>query len=122
MAIFKLKTLEVEIIRSNVFVGYKPILLMIKDECHIIGGSHSRIHYKWNSKLKQLEKVFKFSHIYLGEGIHLHATVHIKSQNKLLLFGGYHDEHESLDDIWEFDTNFSCSKDKKWIKLDNIKL
>ena len=105
-----------DIHQTDINVGSNPMLLMINHECHIILGGSSRFHYKWNSELKLLEKVHKFGQVLALEG---HGVIHIKSQNRLLLFGGFDEiSEESLEGIWECDLNDTLI----WRKLENIEL
>ena len=77
-------------------------------------------HYKYNSTHKKLDKIFEFTHFSLG--LHEHGAVHLKSQNKLLLFGGYdHVARVQFDDIWEYDLS-AANIENKWVKYKDIKL
>ena len=132
MVIFRLHTLNVEIIESGINTGSWPELSMINGECHVILGGDSTSDYKWNSKLKQFEKVFEFDFPYDAnayreysphDGVCGHRIIHIKSQNKSILFGGYDQSNdEYLDDIWECNHNYDKNNYTKWKKLSNIKL
>ena len=116
MVIINLTTSKIDIHETTQFVGEFPVLLMIDNECHMFLGGDSKDHYKWNSALKQLEKIYEFSH--LIKGLSEHGIVHIQSENKLLLFGGYDDgTQQCTDQIWAY-----YIQENKAIKLNNIKL
>ena len=115
MVLFDLNTLKMDTHKTK-SIGDYPAFLMVNDECHIILGHESKYHYKWNSTLNQVEVKFEF--LQPQTGIYRPAAVHIKSQNKLLLFG-YDGTDVHSDEIWEYDMNDSCPS---WRKLNNIKL
>ena len=83
--------------------------IIIKDECHIIGGFNNNKHIKYNTKtqkyqiLHNFEKLFNFRHL-LNHKL-------IKIQNKLLIFGGY-DGDKYLDTVYQYDIIRN-----KWNKL-----
>ena len=110
-----LNTMKIKAHEITQDIGLDPVVLMIQNECHVILGDESEHHYKWNAKSKALDDIFEFSEENFNEGLSDHGVIYIKSQNKLLLFGGT-DEEECYDDIWEYDMN------SKWSKLDDIKL
>ena len=86
MIIFDLNNLRMEItVLQATDIGIYPILLMINEQCHIILGSQSKYHYKWYPESKQLDQVFRFSHLgpeELESGLYQHGIVHIQSQNR----------------------------------------
>ena len=115
-----LKKLTFEISKITPAIGKDSQLLMINNECHSILGDDCDSHYKWNSKLQKLDKLFQFKHIM--QGLSEHGVVYMKSKNKLLLFGGWDDGTEELtNDIWECDLN-NEDNGMEWTKLKDIKL
>ena len=112
MVIFDLNTMKMNTHKTK-SIGGDPAILMVNDKCHIILPKH---HYKWNSTLKEVETEFEFVHPQMGS--YQPEAIHIKSQNKLLLFG-YNSDNTSPDEIWEYNMNDTCPL---WQKLDNIKL
>ena len=121
--IFNLDERQMNIIENVPYLGCNPSLLMINNQCHIILGSRSQFHWKYNSETKKIDKISQFTH--LSAGLHKHGIVHIKSKNMLLLFGGYDpDQGHQFDDIWKFDLSQLNKdyKENKWIKIDDIKL
>ena len=120
MLIINLQTLKIDhVIKGLPYTGNNPVLLMINNECHIFLGNESKYHYKWNSKKKKFEEIFKFYHI--DEGLHEHGIVDITSKNKLLLFGGYDIGTDiCYDEFWEYDMNESY-KSYKWTRLNDVK-
>ena len=88
-------------------IGDDPAMLMINDDCHIILGGGNDAHYKRNSKSRKFTKIFQFPKY----SINRPEIIYIKSQNKLLLFGGF-------DQIWECDINDQYA----WTKVKDIKL
>ena len=121
IVIINLQTLKIDHVKKDFpHIGISPILLMINDECHIILGSDSKYHYKWNSKLKKLDEVFEFSHV--KDGLSYHGIVNITSRNKLLLFGGYDPGLDRcFNALWEYDMN-ETYKYYKWRELNDVKL
>ena len=130
-----LTTMKINVYATDYDVGYYPTLLMLNSKCHIILGRKSIYHYKWNSNLNKMEEVFKFSQFENNEaqdtyyfsiqsstpGLDAPGIIHIKSQNKLLLFGGWNpaNPNQCSDEIFEYNIN---NKDVKWAKLDDVKL
>ena len=98
--------MKMELHKIEERIGCYPILLMINNECHIVLGGRSNYHYKWNKHLENIEKISKIEFGLSGLGEH--GVAHIKTQNKLLLFGG-HDIRMDVysDEIWEYDMNVS---------------
>ena len=119
MVIFDLNALKIDIHQIIESIGYDPVLIMINNECHIILGGSSEYHYKWNSKLQKLEIIFEFTQF--PDGLYEHGVIHIKSQNRLLLLGGYiSGEEHCSDEIWEYGTNNTCLN--IWKQLHNTEL
>ena len=57
------------------------------------------------------------------QGMLILGLVDIKSQQKLLLFGGYdYGTHQALDEIWMFDYKSVDTMLNGWTKIENIKL
>ena len=104
MIIFDLAEMKVMVHETQVYVGWYPSLLMMKNECHIILGSNSKFHYKWNTKTHKLDIVFELNQF--DKGLFGHGIV-AKPQNEmneLLIFGGYNsDDDECSGAIWEYD-------------------
>ena len=111
------KTANTQSITSWGEIGSDPRCVILDNQLHIICGYSSNKHYIYDESTKNLEIVHQFKEIQLG--LYEHRLCHIKSQNKLLLFGGM--EYKSggsqlMDMIWEYDI-----AKQKWTKLD-IKL
>jgi len=94
-------------------VGSDPQCVILDDQLHIIGGYNSNKHYIYNPNTNELEEMYEFQD--LGFGVYEHRLCHIKSQNRLLLFGGKK-FGELMDKMWEYQID-----NKLWKKLD-IKL
>merc|ERR1712176_1377402 len=76
---------------------------------HIIGGTQSNKHYILRPKLQRFKQIHVFKEY--PNGFSSHSAVFIKSQNKLLLFGGCAN-FDCLDTIYSF-----CLYECKWTKL-----
>ncbi len=79
-----------------------PQAIVIKDECHIIGGWGNEGHLKYNNKTKQIQVLHK-SH---EENIMINQAQYprlIRVKNKILMFGGFGDGATDSDKICEYD-------------------
>eukprot|EP01083_Nonionella_stella_P110657 323996_1 len=93
-------------------IGYRANVIMVNDVCHIIGGSKSNKHYIWNHETCNFEEMFEFSS--WSGGCTGFKVIHVKSQNKLFLLGGYMtNAGKRSDQIWSH-----ALGTKTWHKLE----
>ena len=50
--------------------------------------------------LRDRNILFEFPQLDQDEGLYQHGLIHIESQSKLLLFGGYRSNGEYMSEIW----------------------
>eukprot|EP01083_Nonionella_stella_P007314 21146_1 len=85
--------------------------IFVHDTLHIIGGSKTNKHYTFNEKYQRFEQIHRFTQY--RESFSKHALVHIKSQNRLLLFGGEQNNSVALGAIYSF-----CLCTSKWTEIE----
>ena len=100
---------KMEIIELPFEIGDDFKAIIIKDECHIIGGDYNNKHIKYNTKTHKHQIIHDFKQVFNLDNLYWHQL--IKIQNKLLIFGGC-DGNNYLDTVYQYDiiTN-------KWNKL-----
>eukprot|EP01083_Nonionella_stella_P123008 370430_1 len=92
-------------------LGSGAFLIIVHCVLHLIGGSKSNKHYIWNTNTCTVEQVWEFKS--WGVGCTGFSVIHIKSQNKLFLFGGYlFGSGSRKNEIWSHDLDT-----KTWTKL-----
>eukprot|EP01084_Bolivina_argentea_P285373 489352_1 len=88
MVNINIDTKEFKIVKENAkYTGERPVLVMINNQCHVIGGSDSKDHLVWNDNKCEFETMFTFPH--WGKGNSGHAVVYAEKSNVLYLLGGY---------------------------------
>eukprot|EP01084_Bolivina_argentea_P125834 222893_1 len=110
LTIINIKTKTFETETNFEHIGLHSQSLIINNTYHLIGGKHKTFHYiqKLNCKPFKLD-VFDGC----NEGFGL---IYVKSQQLLLLFGGYDNNNWTyLDTIWYFELGLS---NNKWHKMD----
>eukprot|EP00484_Ammonia_sp_Unknown_P017684 CAMPEP_0197041906 /NCGR_PEP_ID=MMETSP1384-20130603/18384_1 /TAXON_ID=29189 /ORGANISM="Ammonia sp." /LENGTH=142 /DNA_ID=CAMNT_0042472917 /DNA_START=1 /DNA_END=425 /DNA_ORIENTATION=+ len=81
------------------FVGSSASILITDDVCHVIGGSSNNKHYCNAADGTSFEAVYEFEEC--GAGYSGFAVIYLRSQNMLVLFGGYkYDTATRSKEIW----------------------
>ena len=116
-----IKTGKVEQYHLSAEIDNGPATSLINGELHIIGGYKNGKHFVWDNNKKQLKLLHSIQES--NKGIQDAALIHIPSQNKLLLLGGYDQDVDSVVDTMRV---YSIS-DNEWKGLlnqngDEIKL
>eukprot|EP01083_Nonionella_stella_P276104 937964_1 len=97
-------------------IGCYPHLVMLDDECHIIGGSDNNRHLMWNKEKGEMEIIHTFSH--LKGGISGQALIYIRSRHALFMCGCFAWRNNDLyDSIWKYDVIH-----RHWTQLNDVKL
>ena len=104
-----LKLHKLYALRSEDAFNENVSTIFIEDTLHIIGGTHNNKHFIFKPTLQRFKQVHAFKEY--PNGFSSHSAVYVRSQSKLLLFGGCAD-FNLLDTIYSF-----CLLTFKWTKL-----
>ena len=82
-----IKTGKVNEYETHVQIGRQPTTRFINGKFHVIGGQRNGKHYLWDDKKYQLKLLHTVTET--GKGLQSASLIHVESQNKLILLGGF---------------------------------
>ena len=111
--ILHMKEWEVQKHQLSVKIGIRPAIRFMNGELHIIGGFQNGNHFVWDDYKKTLKLLHCIQKS--NRGLAGGSLIHIPSQDKLLLIGGYdYGDRTKTDTIRVYST-----KDNEWKELLN---